>query len=66
MHSILQWLDHDQLMEIALQHGVTSRRQVYNIIYGKSKNFILLEKLVERAEKNKQLHDRARQLEPSR
>jgi hypothetical protein len=62
---LLDWLDAEQRMEIARAFGVTSRRQVYNIIMGNSKNFQLLTRLTEKAEENKRLYDRARALEQS-
>lgn len=61
--AIYQWLDYNQRMQIARELGVTSRRQVYNVLTGKSKNFELLARLVEAAEHNKQLYERAKQLE---
>lgn len=60
---ILKWLDHAQTMEIAKKHCVKSRRQVYNVIMGVSKNFALLDELTAKAEENKKLQDRAKQLE---
>ena len=60
---LLNWIDAEQRMEIARAYGVTSSRQVYNIIMGKSKNFALLAKLTEKAEENKKLFERARALE---
>jgi hypothetical protein len=64
MNQVLKdWLDSNQRMEIARAHGVTSRRQVYNVMNGISKNYDLLKALVEKAEENKALYERARQLE---
>ena len=60
---ILDWLTHSEKMTIARDHGVTSERQVYNIIMGRSKNFPLLTALTEKAEANRHLRERARQLE---
>lgn len=59
---ILVWLDYSQRMEIALKHGVKTRQQVYNIVTGKCKNYELLNELIEKAEYNKGLRDRAKQL----
>lgn len=60
---VLKWLDYSQRMTIARQHGIKSRRQVYNVVMGKSQNFTLLEALIEKAEQNKKLYERSKQLE---
>lgn len=61
-NGILQYLDMEQRMKIANECGITTRQQVYNIATGKSKNFVLLQKLVEKAEENRRLIDRAKEL----
>lgn len=60
---ILEWTTFEERMKIAKEEGVTSRHGVNNIISGRSKNFILLNRLLEKAEYNKQLEQRSKQLE---
>lgn len=61
--AILKYTDAVQRMEIAMSEGITSRQGVYNVIYGKTKNWKLLTRLIEKAEFNKNLELRAKQLE---
>lgn len=60
---ILDWTTHEERLEIAREEGVTSRQGINNIISGRSKNFRLLNRLTERAERNKNLVPRSKQLE---
>lgn len=60
---ILRFTDTEQRMKIAREYGVTTRQQVYNILRGKSKNFSLLQRLLHQAEENKQLQERALELQ---
>lgn len=53
-----QYLQKNDLSEIAEEVGIT-RPQVSNVLAGRSKNWKVVEKLIERAERNKALMNRA-------
>jgi predicted XRE-type DNA-binding protein len=55
---VKRYLQKNDLTEIAQEVGIT-RSQVSNVLAGRSKNFKVLAKLVERAEGNKALTQRA-------
>lgn len=57
--AIRKWTTVRQRLEIAKEFGVYSTRQIYNVINFRSKNFELLERLVQKAEENKNLMNRA-------
>ena len=59
---IRDWTDARQRMKIAREFGITSSSQICNVINGKTPNFTLLNKLIEAAENNKKLIERARKL----
>lgn len=61
-NGILKYLEKEQCMEIARSCGVTTYRQVAYVASGESQNLILLQKLVEKANENKRLLDRALEL----
>lgn len=61
-NGILKYLDMEERMEIAKSCNITTRQQVYLVATGKSKNMTLYRKLVEKAEQNRQLLDRALKL----
>ena len=56
-----QYLQKGDLTEIAGEAGVT-RAQVSNVLAGRSKNWEIVKKVLERAERNKQLADRGQSI----
>lgn len=52
---ILEWTDKRQRKAIALEVGITTTQQIMNVIKGRSRNFILKNRLIEQAKINKKL-----------
>jgi len=64
MHTFIKtWTDHNERMEIAREVGITTRQQVSNVMRGKNKNFILLQRLIAKAKENLKAVEEARALE---
>jgi hypothetical protein len=53
-----KWLGRNEINEVAADCGV-SRQTVTNVIAGRATNYIIAEKILTRAEKNKSLKQRA-------
>lgn len=60
--AINKWTTTEQRMIIAKEFGVYTLRQVHRICSGHSKNFEILTALIEKAEANKKLFERAHNL----
>ena len=60
---LLRFIEHSRRKEIMRRHGITSDEQVRNVVRGICNNFPLLNDLIEEAEKNKRLIEKAREFE---
>jgi hypothetical protein len=61
LRPLKKWLQRGEMTELCTEVGIC-RSQGANVVSGKSKNWMFVEKFLERVEKNKGLHQRAQAL----